>query len=244
MTPTGDLGRSEYAQVWIRSRSTRARIAATDPGRHGKQLDPDLVDVGRQQLPQRGDDLAGAGQLVLEDLAVAAGDTTTADQHYRAALTIRERLAAADPANAQYQRDPAYVRQKAHKERRIQTEATAYPPASPRSCARTRAASHAPSRPADPAAPRSVDAPHRRPCAATPRRPPRPRPPAAPGTTPPATRGSPGSARTARGAGAAPRPRALHARGRAPTEQDRHRTGTPTHPPATADRPRPSPSLP
>ena len=36
---------------------------------------------------------------------VAAGDTTTADQHYRAALAIAERLAAADPGNAEYQRD-------------------------------------------------------------------------------------------------------------------------------------------
>jgi hypothetical protein len=37
---------------------------------------------------------------------------TAAEQHHRAALTIAERLAAADPANAAYQRDLAYVRQR------------------------------------------------------------------------------------------------------------------------------------
>jgi len=36
---------------------------------------------------------------------VAAGDSTTAEQHYRTGLTIAERLAAADPGNAEYQRD-------------------------------------------------------------------------------------------------------------------------------------------
>jgi hypothetical protein len=38
-------------------------------------------------------------------LARAACDTPTADQHYRASLTIAERLAATDPTNAEYQRD-------------------------------------------------------------------------------------------------------------------------------------------
>jgi hypothetical protein len=41
----------------------------------------------------------------LGNLAVTVGDTTTADQHYRAALAIAERLATADPGNATYQRD-------------------------------------------------------------------------------------------------------------------------------------------
>ena len=41
----------------------------------------------------------------LGDLAVAAGDSATAEQHYRAGLAIAERLAAADPGNAEYQRD-------------------------------------------------------------------------------------------------------------------------------------------
>ena len=38
-------------------------------------------------------------------VAVALGDASTAEQHYRTALSITERLAAADPDNAQYQRD-------------------------------------------------------------------------------------------------------------------------------------------
>ena len=45
------------------------------------------------------------GYIRLGDLAVAAGDTPTADQHYRAALPISERLATADPGHAEYQRD-------------------------------------------------------------------------------------------------------------------------------------------
>ena len=41
----------------------------------------------------------------LGDLARAAGDTGVAEQHYRVGLAIAERLAAADPDNAEYQRD-------------------------------------------------------------------------------------------------------------------------------------------
>jgi hypothetical protein len=48
----------------------------------------------------------------LGDLAAAVGDTPTADQHYRAQLAIAERLATTDPANAQYQRDLDYIRQR------------------------------------------------------------------------------------------------------------------------------------
>ncbi|MCI0690172.1 MAG: CHAT domain-containing protein, partial [Sporichthyaceae bacterium] len=39
----------------------------------------------------------------LGDLATAAGDLATAEQHYRTALGIRERLATADPANTEWQ---------------------------------------------------------------------------------------------------------------------------------------------
>jgi hypothetical protein len=42
--------------------------------------------------------------IKLGDLACAVGDTPTADQHYRALVAIAERLAAADPTNAGYQR--------------------------------------------------------------------------------------------------------------------------------------------
>lgn len=42
---------------------------------------------------------------MLGDLAVAAGDSTSAAEHDQAALAIAERLAGADPANAGYQRD-------------------------------------------------------------------------------------------------------------------------------------------
>ena len=56
-----------------------------------------LKSQDRQEYP--------VGRSIRLDLAVAVGDSTTADQHYRAALTIRERLAAADPGNAEYQRD-------------------------------------------------------------------------------------------------------------------------------------------
>ena len=43
----------------------------------------------------------------LGELAVAIGDTRTADEHYRADLAIAEGLAATDPGNAEYQRDLA-----------------------------------------------------------------------------------------------------------------------------------------
>ena len=39
----------------------------------------------------------------LGNLAIASRDSATAEQHYRTALSITERLAAADPDNAQYQ---------------------------------------------------------------------------------------------------------------------------------------------
>ncbi|MEJ2851874.1 CHAT domain-containing protein [Saccharothrix sp. CCNWLW140] len=41
----------------------------------------------------------------LGDLAMARGDTGTAEQHYQASLDIAQRLATADPDNAEYQRD-------------------------------------------------------------------------------------------------------------------------------------------
>jgi hypothetical protein len=41
----------------------------------------------------------------LGNVAVAMDDIATAREHYQAGLNITERLAAADPANAQYQRD-------------------------------------------------------------------------------------------------------------------------------------------
>ena len=41
----------------------------------------------------------------LGDIAVAAGDLTTARTSYQAGLDIAQRLAAADPANTQWQRD-------------------------------------------------------------------------------------------------------------------------------------------
>ncbi|MGW4213834.1 CHAT domain-containing protein [Lentzea sp. NPDC004789] len=41
----------------------------------------------------------------LGDLAVAKGDTTTAEHHHQASMAIAERLAANNPSNAQYQRD-------------------------------------------------------------------------------------------------------------------------------------------
>jgi hypothetical protein len=61
--------------------------AAADPGNAGYQRD------------------LTASHNNLGNLAVALGDTTTAEQHYRTYLSIAERLAATDPANAQYQRD-------------------------------------------------------------------------------------------------------------------------------------------
>ncbi|MER5261560.1 CHAT domain-containing protein [Actinosynnema sp. NPDC002837] len=41
----------------------------------------------------------------LGNLAIARGDTTTAEHHYNAALAIREHLATTDPDNAQYRKD-------------------------------------------------------------------------------------------------------------------------------------------
>ena len=61
--------------------------AAADPGNAGYQRD---LSVSHDRLG---------------DLAVASGDSATAEQHYRTALAIAERLAAADPGNAEYQRD-------------------------------------------------------------------------------------------------------------------------------------------
>ncbi|MDQ3154408.1 MAG: hypothetical protein M3R63_22705 [Actinomycetota bacterium] len=61
--------------------------AAADPGNAGYQRDLTVI------------------HSKLGDLAVALGDTPTAEQHYRTGLTIAERLATADPGNAQYQRD-------------------------------------------------------------------------------------------------------------------------------------------
>ena len=57
------------------------------------------------------DGRAGPGGR-LGDLARAAGDSATADHHYRAALTIRERLATTDPGNVQYQQDLEWSRQR------------------------------------------------------------------------------------------------------------------------------------
>jgi hypothetical protein len=48
----------------------------------------------------------------LGEVAQAAGDLTTATEHYQAALAIRERLAAADPTNSQWQRDLSVSREK------------------------------------------------------------------------------------------------------------------------------------
>ena len=69
------------------------RVAA-DPGNAGYQRD---LSISRNKLG---------------DLAVAAGDSSTAERHYRAGLTIAERLAAADPGNAGYQRDLSISRNK------------------------------------------------------------------------------------------------------------------------------------
>jgi hypothetical protein len=60
------------------------------------------LSVGRLNAYQR--DLS-ISHNKLGNLAVARGDTTTAEQHFRTGLDIRERLAAADPGNAEYQRD-------------------------------------------------------------------------------------------------------------------------------------------
>ncbi|MGH3623374.1 MAG: hypothetical protein ACRDQ5_16510 [Sciscionella sp.] len=61
--------------------------AAADPGNAGYHRDLSVS-------PER-----------LGDLAVAGGDSATAERHYRTGLGIAERLAAADPGNAGYQRD-------------------------------------------------------------------------------------------------------------------------------------------
>ena len=49
---------------------------------------------------------------MLEDVALAAGDLATARTHHQASLDIAERLAAADPTNAEWQRDLSRIRQK------------------------------------------------------------------------------------------------------------------------------------
>jgi len=48
----------------------------------------------------------------LGDLAVAAGDLSTAQQRFQAGLAIRERLAAADPSNTAWQRDLSISQQR------------------------------------------------------------------------------------------------------------------------------------
>ncbi|HXP18538.1 MAG TPA: hypothetical protein VN840_02720, partial [Streptosporangiaceae bacterium] len=48
----------------------------------------------------------------LGDVAVSAGDLAGARAAYQASLDIAVRLAAADPANMQWQRDLAYVRKR------------------------------------------------------------------------------------------------------------------------------------
>jgi hypothetical protein len=73
---------------------------------------PVPLDQDQKPPENRGNLILSLSHNRLGNLAVAVGDTTTADQHYRAALTIRERLAAADPANAGYQRDLAYAQQR------------------------------------------------------------------------------------------------------------------------------------
>ena len=70
-----------------RRATNEERLAAADPGNAQYQRD---LTVSHSKLG---------------DLAVALGDTTTAEQHYRTDLSIAERLAATDPDNAQYQRD-------------------------------------------------------------------------------------------------------------------------------------------
>jgi hypothetical protein len=45
-------------------------------------------------------------------VAAAAGDLAAARDHYQAALDIAARLAAADPANTEWQRDLSFVRQR------------------------------------------------------------------------------------------------------------------------------------
>jgi hypothetical protein len=70
----------------------RQARAAADPGNAGHQRD---LTVSHNKLG---------------DLAVTLSDTTTAEQHFRTALAIAERLATTDPGNAQYRSDLAYVR--------------------------------------------------------------------------------------------------------------------------------------
>jgi hypothetical protein len=60
----------------------------------------------RQGNPLRVDDNK------LGDVAVAAGDLAAARTAYQASLDIRVRLAAADPANAQWQQDLRFVRER------------------------------------------------------------------------------------------------------------------------------------
>lgn len=73
-------------------------------------LDP-AIDEALARLA----DAADTGALShnkLGDMAAAAGDLTAARASYRAALAIRERLAAIDPVNVQWQRDLEHVRRK------------------------------------------------------------------------------------------------------------------------------------
>jgi len=49
------------------------------------------------------------------DVAVAAGDLTAARTAYQASLDTAARPASADPANTQWQRDPAVSRQRSER---------------------------------------------------------------------------------------------------------------------------------
>ena len=64
------------------------------------------MHTGEVQLRDRQRDLS-ISHNKLGNLARAAGDLTAARTAYTAALTIRRRLADADPTNTQWQRDLA-----------------------------------------------------------------------------------------------------------------------------------------
>ena len=71
----------------IRDRSITERLAAADPDNAEYQRD---LSISHERLG---------------NLAIASGDSATAEQPYRTSLSIAERLTAADPDNAEYQRD-------------------------------------------------------------------------------------------------------------------------------------------